>query len=625
MTKRQYTIRISTAIAIAILCLATLVGLLSLSASAGGDASDIGGDKATQDILSICHLSPAAQATTPTTVFVYNGIPITDTFNNNAQGYIWQQLGLLDANGRPGTVKGNNVVDGSGNVLGSVITGTGGKIIGYRNAAGTMESYDVSAGATMTQSWNRVASTGTLHIIKHGAYLTGEDGEPRYGGGIQLDNGKTYDGFDIPGGGAGTGAGYWENGASAPNGPYRLPPRPGANITVNVNSCWSSNDPDGEGPQKSVTDSAAGVPGVGATQGHDGKVETRLQIRLSGGTAAQQRAAWRALKAAARAAGFRDSDGNTGFNEVARWLSSLSFQTQYNTAQNAVDQAAPPPGTVRVRVSYSKTEVEKKQAAIANDIGEGGYSVTPYFIYPSPFDVWYFYGDIWPHAWLRVLPGSLTAPTMFHIDQIGVPPAPLPANMVVDSGMMDFKTPGSPPSFSAPLEITLQYYDDSGPLAVYRYDTALGWQQVLTKTVDPVFHTITVDAPSLSVYAVLMQVTPGVEIAPPTAAGSGYPGSVVIYTLTVTNTGDYSDTVTLTARGVWTPTLSTYSVAWLGPGLSESVTVTVVIPLTATHGASDMAVVTATSTISSTMSRVSQVMTTVRWHTIYLPLVMREH
>jgi hypothetical protein len=197
--------------------------------------------------------------------------------------------------------------------------------------------------------------------------------------------------------------------------------------------------------------------------------------------------------------------------------------------------------------------------------------------------------------------------------------------MVVDSGMMDFKTPGSPPSFSAPLEITLQYYDDSGPLAVYRYDTALGWQQVLTKTVDPVFHTITVDAPSLSVYAVLMQVTPGVEIAPPTAAGSGYPGSVVIYTLTVTNTGDYSDTVTLTARGVWTPTLSTYSVAWLGPGLSESVTVTVVIPLTATHGASDMAVVTATSTISSTMSRVSQVMTTVRWHTIYLPLVMREH
>ena len=56
MTKRQYTIRISTAIAIAILCLATLVGLLSLSASAGGDASDIGGDKATQDILSILDL-----------------------------------------------------------------------------------------------------------------------------------------------------------------------------------------------------------------------------------------------------------------------------------------------------------------------------------------------------------------------------------------------------------------------------------------------------------------------------------------------------------------------------------------------------------------------------------------
>ena len=99
---------------------------------------------------------------------------------------------------------------------------------------------------------------------------------------------------------------------------------------------------------------------------------------------------------------------------------------------------------------------------------------------------------------------------------------------------------------------------------------------------------------------------------------------MLTYTFTVTNTGDYSDTVALAASGVWTPTLSTYSLAGLGSGLSESVTMTVAIPLTAMHGVSDTAVVTATSTISPTMSPVSQATTTVRWHTIYLPLVMRQ-
>jgi hypothetical protein len=139
----------------------------------------------------------------PSTVFVYNGT--RDTFNNNAQGYIWQQLGLLDANGRPGTVQGNNIVDGSGNVLGSVIRDAGGTIIGYRNAAGTMEAYE------------------------HGVRYTDKDGHTHNGGGIQLDNGQIYDGF-----GEGTGVGY--------NGPYTLTARSGVSITVNANGCYTSND-----------------------------------------------------------------------------------------------------------------------------------------------------------------------------------------------------------------------------------------------------------------------------------------------------------------------------------------------------------------------------------------------
>jgi hypothetical protein len=555
---------------------------------------------------------------------VFNGN--TDGFNNNAQGYIWQQMGLLDANGRPATRQGNNLVDSGGNVVGSVIL-SGTTVIGYRNAAGTMECYDVSAGATTAQAWGRVANNGELHIIKHGASYEEPPGTPHEGGGIQLDGGEVRDGFaPQPPGGTGTGVGYGD--ADGPNGAYPLTPRPGAKITVNVNSCWSAKDPDDGGPQRSVTDSAGDVPGVGATEGHQGRVQTRLHLELTGGTPAQRQAAWKALIAAARAAGFRNPDGHTGRNEVALWLSSLSFLSQYSTAQKIIDKAVPPPGTVKPKISYSKKEEKPKKGIAANGVVEDGYSVMPLHLRPSPppFATQYYYGNTWPcsNPWCiwtarldvppSVGPPTLVSPTIFHINQVGVPPAPLPANQVVNSGMMDFYTVwAAPPSFSPSLSITLDYYDTSGPLAVYRHDgVAPGWQQVPTKSQDVTQTIVTVEAPTLSVYVVLMGVNPGLEFGPPTATGGACPGSSVLYTLAVTNTGDYTDTIDLAASGVWTPTLSTLAVPLLGPKQSEKVTLTVSIPPTAVLGSSDTALVTATSTISPALSRTSQVTTEAR-------------
>jgi subtilisin-like proprotein convertase family protein len=68
----------------------------------------------------------------------------------------------------------------------------------------------------------------------------------------------------------------------------------------------------------------------------------------------------------------------------------------------------------------------------------------------------------------------------------------------------------------------------------------------------------------------------------------------VVYTLTVTNTGNIVDTFDLSASGVWTATLSASSVT-LGAGESASFTVEVAVPAGVLDGEMDVTTVTATS------------------------------
>ncbi len=89
--------------------------------------------------------------------------------------------------------------------------------------------------------------------------------------------------------------------------------------------------------------------------------------------------------------------------------------------------------------------------------------------------------------------------------------------------------------------------------------------------------------------------TYGVEVTGD-SSGSGAPGAVVPYDVTITNTGDGSDTFDLTTSGnTWTATLSENSVT-LGAGESAVVTVEVNIPGDAADGDMDTVTVTATST-----------------------------
>jgi uncharacterized membrane protein len=127
---------------------------------------------------------------------------------------------------------------------------------------------------------------------------------------------------------------------------------------------------------------------------------------------------------------------------------------------------------------------------------------------------------------------------------------------------------------------------------------------------------------ALTTTATTQAITRGVEIALPTATGSGTAGEAVRYTLTVTNTGNVTDTVTLEATGnAWRTHVSPDAVAL--PGLTSSpVVVTVTIPATATAGMSDTVVIQALATGASDSSTLT---TTVTAAYLYLPVVVKNY
>jgi hypothetical protein len=98
----------------------------------------------------------------------------------------------------------------------------------------------------------------------------------------------------------------------------------------------------------------------------------------------------------------------------------------------------------------------------------------------------------------------------------------------------------------------------------------------------------------------------GVSLSP-NRTGSAYPGTLVTYTHTLVNTGNYTDTLALTKSSSqgWTVDVSPANVS-LPTGGSRSVIVSVTVPAGAVSGTMDTTIITATSQLSA-MSRASVV------------------
>jgi hypothetical protein len=168
--------------------------------------------------------------------------------------------------------------------------------------------------------------------------------------------------------------------------------------------------------------------------------------------------------------------------------------------------------------------------------------------------------------------------------------------------------------------------------------------QTVTLTVDIPLEVTAGDTDTVTLTAISM-LDPGVSdsalattVAEATSAvdlgndqtGSGAAGGQVTYVFTVTNMGIFTDTFSLTLTGwVWPSTLSMTTTNALAPGASQTVTLTVGIPLTATAGVTDTVTLTAISMLDPGVSD-SAIATTLAeatpvesWH-IYLPIISRQ-
>ena len=107
--------------------------------------------------------------------------------------------------------------------------------------------------------------------------------------------------------------------------------------------------------------------------------------------------------------------------------------------------------------------------------------------------------------------------------------------------------------------------------------------------------------------------------------GIGEPATQKVYTHTIQNTGDLDDIYLLnpTSSQEWAAVTSKPLPLSLSPGATGTVTVTITIPESGVDGLIDRTVVTATSTLNSSLSATVFDTTMVPQSRIYLPLVLR--
>ena len=122
----------------------------------------------------------------------------------------------------------------------------------------------------------------------------------------------------------------------------------------------------------------------------------------------------------------------------------------------------------------------------------------------------------------------------------------------------------------------------------------------------------------------------GLALAPATESKAGAPGTTVAYTLTLTNTGNVTDTYGVSVSGaVFTTTATPSSVGPLAANAATTFVVSVQIPANATGGTTDVATITARSQGDSSQSATATLTTTVVVipvtgdHKLYLPQIFR--
>jgi hypothetical protein len=120
------------------------------------------------------------------------------------------------------------------------------------------------------------------------------------------------------------------------------------------------------------------------------------------------------------------------------------------------------------------------------------------------------------------------------------------------------------------------------------------------------------------------EVAAGVSVTVEPGSGSAAPGGTAVYEVEVTNTGEYTDTFSLSAEGEWVSRLSAESSGELGPGESVVVELEVDVPEGALLGESDQTEVTVVSGLDGEVRQTLTVQTLAAYWQLFMPMVIHD-
>jgi uncharacterized membrane protein len=110
---------------------------------------------------------------------------------------------------------------------------------------------------------------------------------------------------------------------------------------------------------------------------------------------------------------------------------------------------------------------------------------------------------------------------------------------------------------------------------------------------------------------------------PTTLQAESAPGTTVGFSFSVSNQGNFTDTISLTATSAWTATLSDSSTGPLGAGDTFTFSLQVTIPENAPDGSSEITTVTATSSLDPNLSITGSASAYSVFRRNYLPVIRK--
>ncbi|MCH2134074.1 MAG: hypothetical protein MK116_10030 [Phycisphaerales bacterium] len=334
-------------------------------------------------IVAIALATSAIASNTNSTVYVVNtdgnlgGIQ-GDPFYNAAIYWALQELGMIGPNGEyphPDSTDPTKLVytrDDGTTVQVGTISGEAGEIVWTNSNKQSL--YDMAGFGGLDQPWQAVwggnaTTPGKLIIATHGSTGNGKVGvfvPPQNINVTGIDiGGLTHAGFKEQGTNS-TGTGLQSECPNYP-GPFGLYPRANDNISVFLNSCYSTFDPPGD-DRRSVSDTLSDVPGVGTVTGYESISLKRLRIDFNGNATAEPLAVAALEREAIRRGFSRVRPGAAGQPARTDGLFGLmAGTTQAKKARSMLQQIIANANITGVTVTMRITKAPRQLAATPGD------------------------------------------------------------------------------------------------------------------------------------------------------------------------------------------------------------------------------------------------------------------